>query len=578
MLKLTKVNGGTVKVTMSQSPHPSPLYVYKTDDAASKVDCLCLGTGRFLRNVLVPVLNSAGFYPALIQTRGTSFLNYMMKQQQQQQEQEQQPQQQQTPTTEAFYKVDTVLASGDVITNKVACYGAFTLANAESRAATWDFVASLKHDVLIIGVGVTEAGLASPESGAMKDLMELLRVLLSKRNKTNLDNNNKNNTKKTEKICVLDMDNVSDNGDVIMAHLRSIASKEIQNDNGDNQMLAFLNDSVVCLNTMVDRITSFRPEDPNVPRAEPLPAKALVILDPDCNLPTAFRVAKLEGVHVRSCRKQLDADLGLKLRVANGTHTAVAHAMALQGMLTTDVLGTDTFRELWMESYLESLVQDQILAASPYGAEESKACWDDWKSRLAHAHFGLSTFFITQNGAAKAGIRWSGTVLDLVMLHKPITVAMAFAYATLIRWLIPQQHDGNGVFRGWLDGAKMVDNFTGGTVYADGMRYNLDAGWYEFKCASEWRGKPFSEIWMDLSRRDPPAFRESIKNYLLAPSGGNLIALTDTEELVALAGGIAILVARMVSGETVCDVMTEIHLKRGVYINGFSTPVASLVN
>jgi hypothetical protein len=526
-----------------------------TDDATAKVNCLCLGTGRFLRNVLVPVFNHAGFYPALIQTRGLSFLNYMMEQQEQRQSI--------SPTTVPFYEVDTVLASGDVITDQVACYGVFSLANAETRAATFDFVASLEHGVLMIGVGVTEAGLASAESGAMKDLMELLRVLARK----------KSNQHCLEKICIINTDNVSDNGDLIQSHLQSIAS----NGDHDHEMLEFLNNHVVCLNTMVDRITSSRPNDPNVPRAEPLPAKALVILDPDCNLPRAFYDVRLDGVVVRSTRKLLEADLGLKLRVANGTHTAVAHAMALQGMLTTDVLGTDTFREVWMESYLESLVQDQILAASPYGVEESKACWDDWKTRLAHPYFGLSSFFITQNGAAKAGIRWSGTITDLVSLQQPITVAMAFAYAALIRWLIPQQHNANGIFVGWLDGAQKSCDFTGGVVYADDMRYNLEAGWYEFKCATELRGKAFSEIWMGQADGDSHAFYESIRDYLLTPTGGNLTTLADTKELDSLARGIATLVARMLAGDSICNIMTEMHLKSGVYVDGFSTSVTALV-
>ncbi|KAI2495607.1 hypothetical protein MHU86_18924 [Fragilaria crotonensis] len=539
---------------------------FKTDDASAKVNCLCLGTGRFLRNVLVPVLNRAGFYPALIQTRGTSFLNYMcmMQRQQQRQDWDEKESSSSAVSLSSYYEVDTVFASGDVVTDRVACYGAFSLGNPETRAATWEFIASLEQHVLIIGVGVTEAGLVSAESGAMKDLMELLRAI------------SKGNQKRTEKICILDMDNVADNGNVIQSHLQTIAIKE--KDSGDSTMLDFLNNYVVCLNTMVDRITSSRPDDPNVPRAEPLPAKALVILDPHNNLPTAFRETKLEGVVVRSTREQLDADLGLKLRIANGTHTAVAHAMALQGILTTDVPGTESFRELWIESYLESLVQDQILAASPYGDEESTACWVDWKARLAHPYFGLSSFFITQNGAAKAGIRWSGTIVDLVSQHKPITVATVFAYAALIRWLVPQHHDGNGTFVGWLDGAPRLNEFTGGTVYADGMKYNLEEGWYEFKCASESHGQPFSEIWMGLPDKDPNAFCESIRDYLLTPSGGNLSAIADTKELDTLARGISLLVVRMVAGDTLRDIMAEIHLRRGVFVNGFSTDCSALVD
>jgi mannitol-1-phosphate/altronate dehydrogenase len=78
---------------------------------------------------------------------------------------------------------------------------------------------------------------------------------------------------------------------------------------------------VVFFNTMVDRITSQR-EGSNglVPRCEPSPAKALVVLDPHGDWP----IRAATGVVVRSTRAQLDVDIALKLRVANGTHTAIA--------------------------------------------------------------------------------------------------------------------------------------------------------------------------------------------------------------------------------------------------------------
>jgi mannitol-1-phosphate/altronate dehydrogenase len=509
------------------------IHSWKTEDAATKVNCLCLGTGRFLRSVLVPVLNHVGLHPALIQPRGTTFMGYMQEQ------------------SATSYEVDTVTYSGEIVTDRVACYGAFSLGNPEGRAATLDFVKSLEHEVQIIGVGITEAGLASADTQGMKDLMELLRFL-----------KNQSNT-----ICIIDMDNVPNNGDLIQSHLVTLA---------DEEMLDFIQNQVVCLNTMVDRITSARPGS-DVPRAEPLPAKALVVLDENSNLPPSFGIAK--GVVVRSTAQQLEADISLKLRVANGTHTAVAHAMALQKMLLTDQLGTDENRELWMDSYLESLVHDQILAASPYGKEESHACWLDWKGRLAHPHFGLSSFFITQNGAAKAGIRWSGTIVNLVSDKKPITVAMALAYAALIRWLTPQQKCvKDGIFVGWLDGAAKPSTVEEGVVYADGLRYNLETGWYEFKCACEIRGKSFSEYLMALSGKQPASYYGIIKEYLLAPAGGDLGSLTDAMELDILVRAIATLVARMAAGDSLEGIMKEMLSKQGVYTHGFSTDCRLLID
>jgi hypothetical protein len=46
--------------------------------------------------------------------------------------------------------------------------------------------------------------------------------------------------------------------------------------------------------------------------------------------------------------------------------------------------------------------------------EEAESTWIDWKKRVQHKYFGLGTFFITQNGAAKGGIRLGPTVKSLV--------------------------------------------------------------------------------------------------------------------------------------------------------------------
>ena len=91
------------------------------------------------------------------------------------------------------------------------------------------------------------------------------------------------------------------------------------------------------------------------------PAKALVILDTAHDLPAAMtRLPSEYGVVVRSTPRQLQADIALKLRVANGTHTAAAHAMALCKLLKTDVLSSSASGELFM-AYLDSLFACDIL-------------------------------------------------------------------------------------------------------------------------------------------------------------------------------------------------------------------------
>jgi mannitol-1-phosphate/altronate dehydrogenase len=535
---------------------------WKTPDASEKVNCLCFGTGRFLRSVLVPALQEMGedcyHPPALIQPRGSSFLEYMQQQQEL-----------------GSYEVDTVLESGTVQTDRIPCSGAFSLGTEAAQAATWEFIASLQQPIRLIGVGVTEAGLASPDTQAMKDLMELLRQLAQKQFISSEDGAD------DDKICIVDMDNVPNNGDRIHSHLVDLAAS-------DDNMQQFLQKHVVCLNTMVDRITSARPDSNGmVPRAEPLPAKALVVLDVDKVLPSTF--GTVLGVVVRSSRTQLDADIALKLRIANGTHTAVAHALALQKMLMTDVLGLDkVVNSLWMESYLESVVHDQILtAAEPlYGKEESAACWDDWKKRLIHPHFGLSSFFITQNSASKAGIRWGPTVVNLLAGNKKVTVGTVFAYAALIRWLTPVRSSSDGRMVGWLDGAIPIetmgseDDTDTTTSYADGLRYNLKEGWYEFKCSCILGEKTFSECLLKLARADaqPATYYDIFSVYLVAKDGGDLSTVSETSGFPVLVAAISTLVARMVAGDRLGDIMVEMQSFQGVFVDGFATDCQVLLD
>lgn len=106
----------------------------------SEIDCLCLGTGRFLRSVLVPALvgrkediGGLGMKPAMIQTRGRSFLEYMQRR------------------TEPTYEIDTVLPSGRVETTFIPCYGAFSLGNPEDKHDLVELLPKMKRYVLIGG-------------------------------------------------------------------------------------------------------------------------------------------------------------------------------------------------------------------------------------------------------------------------------------------------------------------------------------------------------------------------------------------------------------------------------------------
>jgi hypothetical protein len=434
------------------------------------IDSICIGSGRFLRSVLVPALIEANYHPVIIQTRGRSFLDYTISDNNNNNSNED------AGTADSSYtwtyEVDTVHYDGKITIDQIPYYGAGTLGSNEGKEDVLNLCASNLRCMpiednnnynkpFIIGVGVTEAGLSSSSSKAMIDLFDILVALsknqelfpLSSLSSSNNDENEKKkqkleNKKQQTKICIINTDNVSQNGNVICNYMIELAS--------DNEnMLSFLNESVVFHNTMVDRITSQRPDTtPNglVPRAEPIPAKALVIEDLNDDLPFSFSSSNNNesclkekfGVIIRSKPNQLQADIALKLRIANGTHTAIAHVMALCGMTMTDILSlsdndndndsSNNNLKLLLD-YLDSFFYNQILVGITSNnkelcdviEEDAIAVYNDWKKRLIHQHFGLSTFFITQNGAAKGGIRFGPTIIDLIQSNKVCTVIVIIA-------------------------------------------------------------------------------------------------------------------------------------------------------
>jgi len=316
-------------------------------------------------------------------------------------------------------------------------------------------------------------------------------------------------------------------------------------------------------------------------------------LDPNGDLPQAFCILKEHGVVVRTTAEQLQADIALKLRIANGTHTAISHLMALLKLTMTDSLSaSDDTAKLLMLS-LDSLFEKQIWAAGTPGglppqSPEAKAVYDDWRQRLTHPHFGLSTFFITQNGAAKGGIRLGPTVLDLVHLKQPISVAMAFAFAALLRWLTPKEAGGakDGKYKGWLQGMagrkrKLSDSTA---EYADGLSYNLEHGWYEFRCACQVSvgdnaPKPLSEWLAEFGEpQQPSAYHDAIRAYLLASDGGNLGAIAQKPELETLVQAVTTLYARMVAGDDMLTLLKEMKDCKGPYKEGMAANCAVLID
>jgi hypothetical protein len=197
--------------------------------------------------------------------------------------------------------------------------------------------------------------------------------------------------------------------------------------------------------------------------------------------------------------------------------------------------------------YLDALVDGQILpgAQTLTNKDNVKAVYDDWRRRLVHPQFGLSSFFITQNGPAKGGIRWGPTVVDLVQQKIPLQVSLAFANAVLLRWLTPVRDevcDGNynsALYTGWLESScdkkptLKEKSYEGAVTYADGLRYHLEQGWHEYKCPLVGGcNTPLVKLLQKGVGELPTGCVPIIREYLVTSSGGNL-PLAQTVKLLS---------------------------------------------
>jgi mannitol-1-phosphate/altronate dehydrogenase len=347
----------------------------------------------------------------LLQPRGTSFFDYCVES----------TRRSTAGPAVATYELDTVAADGTVHTDFVPCYGVLSLSDPHARRHLERLLDAMTR-ISVIGVGVTEAGLASAHSSAVEQLVTLLfllhRRMDSSAHQPLLCPNPRRN------VCIINTDNIPLNGNLlrslVLQHIAAQDSPYVH----DTTFASFIQNRLVFLNTMVDRITSERPGSHGcVPRAEPTPLKALVLEDIHSDLPEALTslVHQVPGLVLRRQPGQLLADIQLKLRIANATHTAMAHAMALSKLPMTHAL----VHRPDILSFIDTVFSGPIRTALfRYDPVDVLQVYQDWRQRLLHASFGLNTFFITQHGAAKCGIRLGPTILDLLHLHQVRTSPM----------------------------------------------------------------------------------------------------------------------------------------------------------
>ena len=183
----------------------------------------------------------------------------------------------------------------------------------------------------------------------------------------------------------------------------------------------------------------------------------------------------------------------------------MVYAMALSRQMKTDACAHAASPVL---PYLAQLYEHDIThSAAELGCAHAvlQPVYAEWITRLRSLHFGLSTFFVTQNASQKLSIRLLPSIRAAIRAGKVPSEHMAFALAAVLRFLTPvgeqprMAEKPRPVFHGKLEPPSEAapDSPSGVTAaeaaavateaeaarqeeYAPGLSVDLHAGTYAF--------------------------------------------------------------------------------------------------
>eukprot|EP00948_MAST-09A_sp_MAST-9A-sp1_P001640 g1640.t1 len=429
---------------------------------------VCIGSGRFIRSLLVPFIREASPKSEchIFQTRGTSFLEYCK---------DKTINDDNDDGNKVFYEVDTLETTGKVVTKRISFASPpESLGQTSGREKLMSLARdhTITRRVSVIGIGVTEAGLHA-DSPVLRELTRFLYLCYEMVKKS------KDATVSEWNISLINTDNgtigLPYNGDLLS---KLITNNAFLNECGENtkHFQQFCESNITFHNTVVDRMVSHRPENKNIPQAEPIPSKGIIVEDLKSCLPTYFKSSasssksntavavaqRRYGIIVRNKPGALDKDRALKLRVMNAIHTAMVYHQVMTGVkMTNDInptlekyltnLFTHDIQKAFRLSFSDSTCDSTNNSTSIKNSDDSVnntidaetlALYNEWLQRLRHPYFGMQSVFVTQNAFTKLHIRLAPTYTCLLENDILPSKFMGFAIAALLRYITPKREEG----------------------------------------------------------------------------------------------------------------------------------------
>jgi len=239
-------------------------------------------------------------------------------------------------------------------------------------------------------------------------------------------------------LTLLSLDNLPSNGHVLSALVLSFAHKLEPN------LARWIETRCSFPNSMVDRIV---PKTTDSDRAEVSLALGLhdawpVVAETFCQWVIEDRFASERPAWELGGARFVDSAAAwetLKLRMVNGTHSAIAYLGALAGWHTVD----QAMQQPALVSFLEALMREEIETTLPeLPGLDSQAYRNSLLARFTNTALAHRTQQIAMDGSQKIPQRWLNTIKDLKAQNKPC-VKLALCLAAWIQYLGATNELGN---------------------------------------------------------------------------------------------------------------------------------------